>query len=281
MAFGAVFFMLKFDASTRGYDSQDFILFSILSIALALIGLIWGFKLTFSKAFDSVIISRRLRRIYYWEKKGGWKFVDYDRATPFVPKIRITTTTGSNVLYPLRVVEFSPGTRNVKTGVSPTVPFADPQSAAQLWEFIRCYMDGDPKTLPPVSLLPDHRTNVYAWMDRELFSGSVDRQHRLKGSFGALSFWFFACVYYAPNWVEYWIRRRGSRPTLPAELAEALKWDGENSYRIIPPSQVEQLAIEGKLPYMRNRWRLVNVIGLLIWVALPVFCMVAFVLFAQ
>ncbi|WYX36534.1 hypothetical protein WJ966_06260 [Achromobacter xylosoxidans] len=71
MAFGAVFFMVKFDASTRGYDSLDFILVSALSIGLALIGLVSGFKLTFSKAFDSVIFSRRLRRIYYWEKREG------------------------------------------------------------------------------------------------------------------------------------------------------------------------------------------------------------------
>lgn len=68
MAFGAVFFMVKFDASTRGYDSVDFILVSALSIVLALVGLISGSKLTFSKVFDSVIFSRRLRRIYHWEK---------------------------------------------------------------------------------------------------------------------------------------------------------------------------------------------------------------------
>ncbi len=279
MAFGAVFFMVKFDASTRGYDSFDFILVSALSIALALVGLISGFKLTFSKVFDSVIFSRRLRRIYYWEKKGGWKSVDYDRATPFVPKLRMTTTTGSNVLYPLRVVEFLPGTRRVNTGVSPTVPFAQPQSAAQLWEFIRCYMDQYPAALPPVALLPDHRANAYAWMDRELFSQSVDRQHHLKGTFGALSFWFFACVYYAPNWVEYWIRRRGNRPALPPELADTLAWEGENPYRIIPPSPVEQLAIEGRLPHMMKRWRAVSAVGLFIWAVLPVSCMVAFVLF--
>lgn len=177
MAFGAVFFMVKFDASARGYDSVDFILVSALSIVLALVGLISGFKLTFAKAFDSVIFSRRLRRIYYWKKKGGWKSVDYDRATPFVPKLRMTTTTGSNVLYPLRVVEFLPGTRRVHTGVSPTVPFADPQSAAQLWEFIRCYMDGDPKAVPPVSLLPDHRTSVMrGWTEscfRDQWIGSI------------------------------------------------------------------------------------------------------------
>ncbi|WP_459693068.1 hypothetical protein [Achromobacter xylosoxidans] len=71
MAFGAVFFMVKFDASTRGYDSVDFILVSALSIVLALVGLISGSKLTFSKVFDSVIFSRRLRRIYIGKKRGG------------------------------------------------------------------------------------------------------------------------------------------------------------------------------------------------------------------
>ena len=32
----------------------------------------------------------------------------------------------------------------------------------------------------------------------------------------------------------------------------------------------ERLAIEGKLPHMLGRWRLVSVFGLLIWVALPI-----------
>lgn len=107
----------------------------------------------------------------------------------------------------------------------------------------------------------------------------VDRQHHLKGTFGALSFWFFACVYYAPNWLEYWIRRRGNRPALPLELADTLAWEGENPYRIIPSTPVEQLAIEGRLPHMRKRWRAVSAVGLFIWAVLPVSCMVAFVLF--
>lgn len=64
-----------------------------------------------------------------------------------------------------------------------------------------------------------------------------------------------------------------------ARLADTLAWEGENPYRIIPPSQVEQLAIEGRLPHMMKRWRAVSAVGLFIWAVVPVSCMVAFVLF--
>ena len=51
-------------------------------------------------------------------------------------------------------------------------------------------MDGEPAQAPPVALIPDHRANAYAWMDRELFSDSVDRRHRLKGGLQSVAFWF-------------------------------------------------------------------------------------------
>ncbi|WP_244980092.1 hypothetical protein [Achromobacter insuavis] len=121
-----------------------------------------------------------------------------------------------------------------------------------------------------MALIPDHHANAYAWMDRELFSDSVDRQHRLKGGLRSVAFWFFGSMYYVPNWLEYWIRRRGRRPALPVELAESMTWEGENPYRVIAPTHEEQLAIKGKLPHMLGRWRLVSVFGFLMWVVLPV-----------
>ncbi|MFY2819477.1 hypothetical protein [Achromobacter xylosoxidans] len=269
MSFTAINFIVKFDPAGRGYG-QDFFIFATLYFVLALVGLITALKLTFALVPDTVIISRRLRRMCAWEKKAGWIAVDYDQAVPYVANRMIVTTTGAGALYPLRVAQLWPGSRRVKTGVTLTSPFASPQLAGEVWEFIRCYMDGEPAQAPPVALIPDHRANAYAWMDRELFSDSVDRRHRLKGGLQSVAFWFFGSMYYVPNWLEYWIRCHGRRPALPAELAESMKWEGENPYPIIPPTPEERLAIEGKLPHMLGRWRLVSVFGLLIWVALPI-----------
>lgn len=53
------------------------------------------------------------------------------------------------------------------------------------------------------------------------------------------------------------------------ELAAALKWEGENPYRILPPTPEETLAMQGKLPHMKKRWLRVSVWGILLWSFLP------------
>lgn len=267
MAVAAIVFVTRFDATGRGY-ARDFFVFSSLLIALAVIGLTAGYKMTFDPVAETAIISRRLRRIYAWTKRTGWVFIDYDRAIAIVRKRRLTTTTGSTTLYPLGVVELWPDERRARIGIALTSPFASPQPAAELWDFVRCYMEEEPEKVTPVRLTPDHRVNAYAWMDRELYADAVDRQHHLTG-FGGVAFWFFASMFYGGNWLEYWIRNHAPRPALPAELAEALKWEGENPYRIIPPTREEQLAAEGRLPHLKKRWRIVSFFGLLFWVVLP------------
>lgn len=83
MSFTAINFIVKFDPTGRGYG-QDFFIFATLYFVLALVGLITALKLTFALVPDTVIISRRLRRMYAWEKKAGWIAVDYDQAVPYV-----------------------------------------------------------------------------------------------------------------------------------------------------------------------------------------------------
>lgn len=130
MSFTAINFIVKFDPTGRGYG-QDFFIFATLYFVLALVGLITALKLTFALVPDTVIISRRLRRMYAWEKKAGWIAVDYDRAVPYVANRMIVTTTGAGALYPLRVAQLWPGSRRVKTGVTLTSPFASPQLAGR------------------------------------------------------------------------------------------------------------------------------------------------------
>ncbi|WYX08956.1 hypothetical protein WJ978_25195 [Achromobacter xylosoxidans] len=147
--------------------------------------------------------------MYAWEKRTGWTSVDFDRAQAYVGNYHVVTTTGAGAAYPLRAVEIAPDSRRILKGVALTAPFDRPEAAAQLWEFIRLYMDAEPAALPPVALVPDHRVNAYAWMDRELFPYAIDRHHRLVRPF---AFWFFSGAYYLPNWMECWIRRFDAAP---------------------------------------------------------------------
>lgn len=62
-----------------------------------------------------------------------------------------------------------------------------------------------------------------------------------------------------------WLERRMPRPALPPELAEAMKWEGVNPYRIIPPGAIEQQAIDGQLPYMNRRWFVGMLLSTLLW----------------
>ncbi|MBN9638106.1 MAG: hypothetical protein J0I68_06200 [Achromobacter sp.] len=234
----------------------------------ALIGWICAYRFVFSPIQETTLISRSLRRIYVWEKRTGWTSVDFDRAHAYVGNFQVVTTTGAGAAYPLRVVEIEPDTRRIIKGVALTAPFDRPEPAAQLWEFVRLYMDGEPAMLPPVTLVPDCRVNAYAWMDLELFPYAIDRHHRLVRPF---AFWFFSGAYYLPNWMEYWIRRFGRRPALPPELAAVVGWQGESPYRIAPPTQEELAARAGNLPSVKRRWRLASIFGLALWVVLPLF----------
>ncbi|WP_244980093.1 hypothetical protein [Achromobacter insuavis] len=130
MSFTAINFIVKFDPTNRGYG-QDFFIFATLYVVLALVSLITAFKLTFSVVPDTAIISRSLRRIYAWERKAGWIALDYDQAVAYVANRMVVTPTGAGALYPLRVVQLWPGSRRVKTGVTPTSPFASPQLAGK------------------------------------------------------------------------------------------------------------------------------------------------------
>lgn len=70
--------------------------------------------------------------------------------------------------------------------------------------------------------MPNHRINAFAWMDRELFTEEIDRQHYPAGLFDGFAFWILAGAYYLPNWMEYWVRRYGKQAS-PYEKALAAR----------------------------------------------------------
>ncbi len=262
-------FILFYDTATRGYGGE-YLAFVAGGSLLGVFGLWRAYRAASAPMQYTSIISRRLRRIYAWSRKGGWISVDYDRAVAFIFRGRLVAPTGASApVVSLRVAELEPGSRRIARCVAPTRIFSSREAAAGAWQFIRRYMDEDPAAVPPVVLMPNHRINAFAWMDRELFTEEIDRQHYPAGLFDGFAFWIIAGAYYLPNWMEYWVRRYGKRPPLPPELAAALQWEGENPYRVVPPTPEETLAMQGKLPHMKKRWLHASILGILLWGVLP------------
>lgn len=178
LAFIVINLVMMFDTGKHGY-TEPLLVFTIGGSVLSLLGFLAANRAVTAPVQDTVIISRRLRRFYGWNRKDGWLYVDYDKAVAFVSSFKLVTTTGAADAYPLRVVELIPGSRRIARSISPTRPFGRPDVAAEVWEFIRRYMGSDPAAVPPVALMPAHRINAVAWMDRELYPDLIDRQHLL------------------------------------------------------------------------------------------------------
>ncbi|MDF6002613.1 hypothetical protein P4050_35505 [Pseudomonas aeruginosa] len=99
-----------------------------------------------------------------------------------------------------------------------------------------------------------------------MMGGLVDSEHRLRpGLFPMAYFGMSATIGYWADRMIPWLERRMPRPALPPELAEAMKWEGDNPYRITPPSAIEQQAIDGQLPYMNRRWFIGMLLSTLLW----------------
>ena len=94
----------------------------------------------------------------------------------------------------------------------------------------------------------------------------LDDQHRLQpGLFSKIYFAMQTMTLYWSGRLLPWLERKRPQPPLPPELAEAMQWEGENPYRIIPPTDVEQKAIDGQLPYMNRRWFVGMLLSTLFW----------------
>ena len=216
-----------------------------------------------------IVISRRLRRIYAWaDKKTGWRVFDYDRLVPATFFGRVVTGAGAGTVYMLRLCELEPGTRRITGSVGPVPPRGNPQACGAAWEFIRRYMDGPPEALPAVKWQPPIGDLSTAWfqIDRDMFVDHIDASHRLRPSlFSWVFVWFWSVIDHWQRIAAIWIQRTAPRPAYPAELVEAMRFDGANPYKRIEPTGDEALALHARLPHMRLRWNAVRVLATLLW----------------
>lgn len=247
----------------------DIAVWVVISISMCFLPLIWAYRSARALLPPAVVLSRNLRRFYWWEgKKNGWQWLDYDAAVPAVLTVPVISTAGSSVFFGLSLLELAPGSRRIVKRIGPAPALARAEYPEQVWEFIRTYMDGSPEQLPPVQQVPsfkDKRADL-ARMDRLLMSDFVDEHHRLaSGIFPKLYTYFFGAVGY---WMErcwLWVQRTAPRPEYPSELQEALQWQGHNPYRTSPLTEEEKLAWEGRLPHLKRRWLIVAILSTLIY----------------
>lgn len=230
---------------------------------------IWAYRSARSLLPPPVILSRTLRRFYWWSgRKEGWQSLDYDKAVPVALTAPVVTVAGSATFFGLSLMELEPGSRRIVKRIGPAPPLGRAEHPEQVWEFIRTYMDGSPEQLPPVDPVPpvDDRRADLARMDRLMLGDFVDAHHRLiPGIFPKLYTSFYGAVGYWSERCWLWVQRTAPRPEYPPELREALQCEGENPYRTRPPTEQETLAWEGRLPHLKRRWLVVAVLSTLIY----------------
>ena len=222
------------------------------------------------KPRSPILLSRRLRQFYHWQgKKAGWVALNYDDVVPYVMRVTSVSQAGTSTSYFLHVGLLKPATRKVIQSIRLSDPSRGTiQPPAELWEFIRVYMDGPHAKVPPIEFcIPEGQQHgIHARMDHNMLGGLVDSQHRLTpGIFSKLYFPLLAMTHYWPARLLPWLERKRPQPPLPPELAEAMQWDGNNPYRITLPTDIEQKAIDGRLPYMNRRWFVGMLLSTLFW----------------
>ncbi|WP_418338232.1 hypothetical protein, partial [Pseudomonas citronellolis] len=197
-----------------------------------------------------MLLSRHLRKFYVWQgKKAGWTALNYDEVQPYVTRVTVVSTMGTATSFFLDVGLLEPGTRKVGQFIRLSEPARTVLAAGELWEFVRAYMDGPANQVPPIEYrIPEGQEHgIHARLDRDLIPGLLDQHHRLRrGLFHPLYFGMAAMTSYWSWRLLPWMERRIPRPPLPPELTEAMQWEGENPYRMDPPSEVEQKAIDGQ-----------------------------------
>ncbi|WP_454727391.1 MULTISPECIES: hypothetical protein [Cupriavidus] len=249
--------------------SWDAVLVTSAVVAIALMVAIVVPRYQLRQPQSPILLSRCLRRFYQWQgKKAGWTALDYDHVVPYVTRGTIPSPMGTTTSFFLDVALLMPGTRKVAHFIRLSDPSMAVLPPAELWEFVRAYMDGPAAKVPPIEYrIPEGQEHgIHARMDRDLLPGLLDKEHRLKrGLFYKLYFGMLSMTVYWATRLQPWMERRIPRPPLPPELADAMQWEGENPYRVRPPSEIEQKAIDGQLPYMNRRWFVGMLLSTLLW----------------
>ncbi|UTP26743.1 hypothetical protein NMB33_37350 (plasmid) [Burkholderia sp. FXe9] len=166
-----------------------------------------------------ILLSRRLRRFYQWQgKKTGWTVLDYNRVVPYVTRLTVVSTAGTDTSFFLDVGVLEPGTRKLAQFIRLSDPAVAVLPPAELWEFVRAYMDGPPAKVPPIEYrIPEGQEHgIHARMDRDMIAGLLDKEHRLRpGLFYKLYFGISAMIGYWSDRLIPWMERRIPHPPLP------------------------------------------------------------------
>lgn len=216
-----------------------------------------------------VVLSRKHRRFYSWlGPKAGWVALNYDEVRPVCMVSRSYSLAGGATGYVLAVVELGSSDRQIKMYVPLAQPHRDIRAPEMIWEFIRVYMDGDPRSLPEVDPLPspdDARADL-ALMDRQLFGGLIDNHHRVKP--GAFPLAYVGIVGSFMYWFEkagLWISRNAPKPEWPEEVRAEIAVGAPNeSFRVRRLTEAERLAYSGRLKNLNRRWALLGFISTVI-----------------
>ncbi len=224
----------------------------LLLVALFVAGMIGClasvFHLYRKPAEPPMVLSRRLRKFFYWvDKKSGWVSLDYDAA---VPISRWDLVRGKYVSAPvqvLAVVELTPGSRQIDKFLPLSEPELNDAGPEELWEFLRHYMNGDLRTLPPVAfaLSPAGVQADLARMERLVFGPWIDRDHRVKGLSAWLPILFLGSLIFWFELAGFWLLRRAPRVAWPDALAEEL--DSLATKALLSPSAHPQQRTGGAL----------------------------------
>lgn len=228
----------------------------------------WAYRSARAPFREPFILSRKLRRFYLWvDKKQGWQHWNYDELVPFTQVNKLVTSAGATTAFALRLVVLDPKTREIKQSLTPAPVQRTPEQCGEIWEFIRCYMDGQPEDLPPVRSRPGihDRAADLVRFDRQ-FTGAITADHRFgPGIFPKLYFGFWSVINYWQLRPMAWIQRSAPRVAMPLELAQALSQESPNPYRFLLRTPDEELALQGRLPRLRWRWAVVQLISTALW----------------
>lgn len=245
------------------YDDSGFVikrLYALLIIAFLGSGFFgWAYVSLRSTVAPPVVLSKNLRRFYYWmNSKDGWISLPYDDVQPVNMIARMYSTAGGSTAYVLAMVDLVPGSRRIRWYLPLALPQRSIETPERIWAFIRCYMDGAPEYLPPVEAQPaidDPRADL-ARMDRFLFGSLVDENHRVvPGVFSKLYVGFVGGTMYWFERAGLWISRTASRPQWPDEIAEEMALPVDSSaYKVRAQTPAQRLAYENALPHLRRRW---------------------------
>ena len=235
----------------QGMHPIDALLFSILTLAFALLGALGAACMMLVPKASPTFFCRAHRKVYGssgltgW---GGWVELNFDRLTAVSVIERRYHQAGRTTTYSLWLCEIDESDRISKriVAMQPSRLHDTPREA---WEFIRAYMNLPPEEVPPVKLAPrgiSWAERVYA-VNLRLFGALIDdKTHRLAGPFSSVFALLLGAITY-PWEMTGWVLNRVVRArTPPDELQTLLSRSvaASTSYRVLEGNTAEAIRVQ-------------------------------------